>query len=64
MSKRIHPEDPRVTAYVLGELSHAEAAEVERAALLNPTLQEALDETRQMAGLLGNVFGERSLELG
>ena len=42
MSKRIHPEDPRVTAYALGELSRTERGEVERAALLNPAVQEAL----------------------
>ena len=42
--KRIHPEDPRVTAHALGELPKHEAAEVERAALANPAVQAAMDE--------------------
>lgn len=62
--KRIHPEDPRITAHALGELSRGEAAELERAALLNPAVQEALDEARQLAGLLGDVLGHKDLVLG
>ena len=33
--------------------------DLERAALLNPAVQEALDETRQLAGLLGEVLVEQ-----
>ena len=62
--KRIHPEDPRITQHALGELSHSEAALVERAALLDPSVQAALDETRQLAGLLGEVMGRGELVLG
>lgn len=61
---RIHPEDPRVTAYALGELSQEEAAELERVAMVNPAVKEALDETRQLAGLLGEVLGDKELVLG
>lgn len=64
MSKRIHPEDPCVTAYALGELSRTERLEVERAAMLNPELQVALDEAAQLSEMLGGVFGESCLELG
>ena len=62
--KRIHPEDPRITQHALGELSHAEAREIEHAALLDPAVQSALDETRQMAGLLDEVMGQGELALG
>jgi hypothetical protein len=62
--KRIHPEDPRITAHALGELPSGEAAELERAALLNPAVQEALDEARQLARLLGEVLGDKDLVLG
>lgn len=64
MSKRIHPEDPRITAHALGELSRTERAEIERAALLNPAVQEALDEASRLAGLLGNALGDRRFDLG
>lgn len=62
--KRIHPEDPRVTQHALGELSRREAAEVDRAALLDPDVQEAIDGTRQLAGLLDQVLGQGQLTLG
>jgi hypothetical protein len=62
--KRIHPEDPRVTQHALGELSFSEATEVDKAALLDPAVQEAIDETRQLAGLLDGVMGQVQLGLG
>ena len=62
--KRIHPEDPRITAHALGELPNGEAAELEQGALHNPAVQEALDEARQLARLLGEVLGEKELVLG
>jgi hypothetical protein len=39
-----HPEDPRLTAHVLGELSPEEAAAVEQAAAADPALQTELAE--------------------
>jgi hypothetical protein len=39
-----HPEDSRLTAYVLGELSPEEAAAVEQAAAADPALQTELAE--------------------
>lgn len=62
--KRIHPEDPRVTAHALGELNRREADEVVRAALLNPEVQEAIEETREMVMLLEGTFGQGQLILG
>ena len=53
--KRIHPEDPRITAHALGELPSGEAAELERAALLNPAVQEALDVLMLRQGLTYQV---------
>ena len=62
--KRMHPEDPRVTAHALGELSRREASELERAALLNPSVHETLEETRQLADLLEAVLADKRLVLG
>lgn len=42
---KFQPEDPRLTAYVLGELSAAEAAEIEQAAAADPAVRMALEET-------------------
>lgn len=41
------PDDPRLTAYVLGELSPAESAEVEQALARSPELRRAADELRE-----------------
>ncbi len=62
--KRIHPEDPRVTAHALGELPEREAAEVERAALVNPAVQAAMDEARSLAELIRAGYRTESHELG
>lgn len=44
---KLHPEDPRLTAYVLGELGPEEATEVEQAITEDPTLQA------EVAGIRG-----------
>lgn len=62
--KRIDSEDPRVTAYALGELPEHEAAELRRVAEEHPAVQAALDETRTLAGLIRGGFSGESLELG
>ncbi len=41
---KLHPEDPRITSYLLGELGPEEAAAVELAAASNPAVQSALTE--------------------
>ena len=57
--KRIDSEDPRVTAYALGELPEHEAAELRRVAEEHPAVQAALDETRAIAGLIRGGFGRK-----
>lgn len=50
-------EDSRLTAYVLGELSTAEAAAVKAAATADPSIRRAIKEIEQMSGHLSGVFG-------
>ena len=45
---KLHPEDPRITAYVLGELAPEEAAAVERAAAEDPAIQEKIREAGEI----------------
>jgi Ca-activated chloride channel family protein len=47
--KTLHPDDPRLTAYALGELSSAETAEIGRLVSEDPELQQFVDETRALA---------------
>ena len=49
----IDPNEPRITSYVLGELSASEAAEIEQAMQSSPELEAAVEEIRSTAGLLG-----------
>ena len=46
---RLLPDDPRLTAYALGELSGAERAAVEAALHENPALRLVVDEIRATA---------------
>lgn len=43
---KLTPDDPRLSAYLLGELPSAESAAVERAVAADPALRLALDELR------------------
>jgi len=52
MSKQFDENDPRLTAYVLGELSEAERAEVEAELARNETARTIVAEIRQTAELL------------
>jgi hypothetical protein len=45
---KLHPEAPRITAYVLGELEPEDAAAVERAAAEDPAIQEKIREVREI----------------
>lgn len=54
---KLHPEDPRLSAYVLGELDAEDAAAVESAAAADPALQQVIDETAAMQGLLTKRLG-------
>lgn len=49
---KLHPEDPRLTAWLLGELSAEEAAAVERAVAADPALQLAAKEIGNTQQLL------------
>lgn len=53
---KIHPEDPRLTSFVLGELKPDEAAAVERAAADDPAVQAAIDELNGMGQLLNDTL--------
>ncbi len=44
------PDDPRITAYALGELDEPEAGQVARAVAADPVLQAAVQEIRATAG--------------
>jgi hypothetical protein len=47
-----HSEDPRLTAYVLGELAPEDAAAVERAAAADPAIQEKIREIEEIQRFL------------
>ena len=49
---KIFSDDPRLTAYALGELETEECAQMEAAVAADPTLQAAVDEIRATAGRL------------
>lgn len=49
---KLHPEDPRLTALLLGELSEDEAKDVEQAIAEDPALQEALRELQDVCQML------------
>ncbi len=50
------PDDPKITAYALGELPANEAKEIELALKSSPELRAAVDDIRQTAELLQNEF--------
>ena len=52
MSNRILFDDPRLTAYALGELDPTERETVERLLAESPSAQAAVREIRELAGLL------------
>jgi anti-sigma factor RsiW len=49
---QLHPEDPRLTAYVLGELGPEDAAAVELAVAADPALQAKVAEMKDLQRLL------------
>ncbi len=50
------PDDPRLTAYALGELDPAQCAVIEAALHRNPALGREIDEIRRTAQLLGGAL--------
>ena len=49
---KTNPDDPKWTAYVLGELSHAERERVEKELEFSAAAREAVDEIRLTTSLL------------
>lgn len=49
---KLHPEDPRLTAYVLGELDPEEAAAIEQAAAEDPLIREKIEEAAEIQRFL------------
>jgi hypothetical protein len=58
-----HPDDPRITAYVLGEISPEAAAAVEQAAATNPAVQEKIQEAREIQRFLKDRLTTPSAQL-
>jgi Ca-activated chloride channel family protein len=54
----IHEDDPRITAYALGELSKEEAADLESKLSANPKLQETIASVQETAGILKQALSE------
>jgi hypothetical protein len=53
---KLHPDDPRLSAYLLGELPAAEAAEVEHAAAADPAIRFALRDLESVQRILTNTL--------
>lgn len=60
---KLHPEDPRLTAFLLGELPPDEAAAVERALAEDPALQAAAREIEVIQKLLTETLAPKSVAL-
>lgn len=54
---KLHHEDPRLTAYALGELPPGEAAAVERAIAADPAMRAAFAETEEIRRGLAEALG-------
>ncbi len=52
----LHPKDPRITAYALGELSDNEAREVEQFLATSPAAREEVEAIRTFTGRLRSEF--------
>lgn len=54
---KLNPDDPRLAAYLLGELNAEEAAEVHRAAVADPAIQVSLNELQKTMSFLSGTLG-------
>lgn len=62
---KLNPDDPRLSAYLLGELNHDERAEVEQALAASLPLRDELNDLRQVVRSLEGGFaagGQLSLD--
>lgn len=57
MTMKLTPDDPRLSAYLLGELSAEEAAVIKRAAAADPAIKMSLSELEKTFRFLGSVLG-------
>ena len=57
---KFSPDDPRLTAYALGELEGGERAAVEAALRDDPAAQAAVEEIRATAALLSAALAEEA----
>src|SRR4051812_3766508 len=60
-TKTFSPDDPKLTAYALGELNGAERAEVESILKNDPAAQAAVDEIRALATRLESALAAEAL---
>jgi len=60
MSNKIKKDDPRLTAFVLGELSLLEAEQIQNAISNSPELAGAIEEIRMAVQLLGTAYQSES----
>ncbi|MBK1831504.1 von Willebrand factor type A domain-containing protein [Verrucomicrobiaceae bacterium R5-34] len=59
---KIDVNDPRITAFALGELTGSEAVEIARAMHSDPRIRRAVDEVRETASLLHGTLGDGASE--
>lgn len=55
-NRKLHPEDPRLTAHALGELSEKDAAVLAAACAADPALAAALDDLREVERHVSRAF--------
>ena len=60
MSNKITKDDPRLTAFVLGELDQADAEKIQGAISNSPELASAVEEIRVAVQLLGEAYQTES----
>lgn len=60
---KLHPEDPRLTAFLLGELPAEEATAVERAIADDPALQATMREMETLKTLLTETLAPNAIQL-
>lgn len=53
---KLNPDDPRITAYALGELSVQETAQIEKAIAESPEARAEVEQTRALAAALRDEF--------
>jgi hypothetical protein len=60
---KLNPDDPRITAYILGELTPEDAAAVEAAAANDPTVKAAIGGAGSISELLSETLCEEKPKL-